>query len=290
MSKNKNLSLTYKLPSNRSLGYIDVGDPKGRPVIFLHGWPSSRLFAASFHDVGIKLKARILAVDRPGIGLSTSDKEGDSLTFADDLGEFIKGLKLENSIMIGVSGGGPYLLAAASKLGSQVKTYAISQGMGMVWKKENYSAYKSIANRFHWRVSGLSKVYRQLMWFDYLVSKVKLFRKIHTLFMMSNKKDTDLVSDYFDNYVRDNQEAYRQGASAVIKDLKFYTTGWQFDITKIPEKIYIYHGAQDQAVPVRMAEEIDSLLPYSKLKIFEDTGHFVIRFHTEEILKELLEV
>src|SRR3954469_17708384 len=49
----------------------ETGDPHGHPVFFFHGWPASRLQGAGFSVEAPQLGLRILAPDRPGIGLST---------------------------------------------------------------------------------------------------------------------------------------------------------------------------------------------------------------------------
>jgi len=37
-----NKGQTIKLKDGRKFGYIEYGDPKGKPVFFFHGWPGSR--------------------------------------------------------------------------------------------------------------------------------------------------------------------------------------------------------------------------------------------------------
>lgn len=63
-----------KLPDGRNLGYADYGDPLGKPIFYFHGWPSSRLEGMTFHAAGLKLGARIISPDRPGLGLSDFKK------------------------------------------------------------------------------------------------------------------------------------------------------------------------------------------------------------------------
>jgi hypothetical protein len=62
---------TLTLPDGRKLGYAQYGSPTGRPILYLHGLPGSRIEAACFDELGLKLGARIIAADRPGIGWSS---------------------------------------------------------------------------------------------------------------------------------------------------------------------------------------------------------------------------
>ena len=59
------------LPDGRKLGYAQYGSPNGKPVFMLHGMPGSRLDAGHFDDIGKELGARVIGIDRPGIGWSS---------------------------------------------------------------------------------------------------------------------------------------------------------------------------------------------------------------------------
>ena len=60
------VSRRVTLPDGRGLGYAEFGPPDGPAVLYFHGWPSSRLEPAILGAGGV----RIIAVDRPGYGLS----------------------------------------------------------------------------------------------------------------------------------------------------------------------------------------------------------------------------
>src|SRR3990170_3615928 len=61
-----------KLSDGRSLEYAEYGDPEGRPLLHFHGLPSSRLDVnyPAVDEIATRLHARVIAVERPGIGLS----------------------------------------------------------------------------------------------------------------------------------------------------------------------------------------------------------------------------
>jgi hypothetical protein len=89
------------LPCGRRLGYAQYGSPTGKPVIFLHGMPGSRLDAAHSDDVGKELGARIIGVDRPGIGWSTPQPGRTLLSHAKDIEALCDHLKIDKfSIMV----------------------------------------------------------------------------------------------------------------------------------------------------------------------------------------------
>lgn len=92
---------TLTLPDGRKFGYAQYGSPTGQPIFYLHGLPGSRIEAAFFHDMGLKLDARIIGVDRPGIGWSSPQPERTLLDHPKDLEQLAKHLELdEYSILV----------------------------------------------------------------------------------------------------------------------------------------------------------------------------------------------
>ena len=64
------------LPDGRTLAADDVGAPDGRPVVYVHGTPDSRLARHPDDGLARRLGVRLVAVDRPGFGHSSPHPEG----------------------------------------------------------------------------------------------------------------------------------------------------------------------------------------------------------------------
>ena len=77
------------LADGRSLGYTEYGASDGKPVLYFHGYPGSRIGWPTFDpdDSAAKLRARIIAVDRPGYGLSDNKRGRTFLSWPDDVVE-----------------------------------------------------------------------------------------------------------------------------------------------------------------------------------------------------------
>jgi hypothetical protein len=87
---------TLLLPDGRKLGYAQYGSQTGRAVLYVHGHPGSRLEGAHLHDLGLKLGARIIAPDRPGMGWSSPYPDRTLLDYPKDLEHLADHLKLES--------------------------------------------------------------------------------------------------------------------------------------------------------------------------------------------------
>src|SRR5579872_7299331 len=60
-----------RLADGRVLACLELGDPSGPVVLYFHGYPGSRLEARVAAAAATRLGVRLLAIDRPGFGLST---------------------------------------------------------------------------------------------------------------------------------------------------------------------------------------------------------------------------
>lgn len=90
-----NSSATLTLPDGRKLGYAQYGALTGRPIFYLHGLPGSRMEAAMFDDTASEVGARIIAVERPGHGLSSPQPGRTLLDHPKDIEELAKHLEIE---------------------------------------------------------------------------------------------------------------------------------------------------------------------------------------------------
>jgi pimeloyl-ACP methyl ester carboxylesterase len=101
-------------PDGRVVGFAEHGEPGGRPVLWCHGGPGSRLEPAAFVPAAADAVLRVVGVDRPGYGLSTA-RPGRSIAdwVADGLA-VVDGVGIDEFAVVGVSTGGAYALALAA--------------------------------------------------------------------------------------------------------------------------------------------------------------------------------
>ncbi len=71
---------TLPLGDGRRLGYAYYGRPDGEPVFYFHGHPGSRLEARFAAQAAAGTGLRVIALDRPGYGLSDFQQDGPSGT------------------------------------------------------------------------------------------------------------------------------------------------------------------------------------------------------------------
>jgi non-heme chloroperoxidase len=94
-----------RLGTGPRLHYVEYGDPDGKPVVFLHGWPDSWF---SFSRVLPLLPAtlRAVAVDQRGFGDSERPDTGYAIPdMAADVIAFLDALEIERATLVGHSFG-----------------------------------------------------------------------------------------------------------------------------------------------------------------------------------------
>src|SRR2546429_202316 len=151
------------LIDGRTLGYAEYGDPTGTPVFFFHGLPGSRRQRHPDDSIATELGARIITMDRPGYGLSDFQPGRKLLDWPDDVAQLAEALNIDRFAAIGLSGGGPYLLACAYKMPERLTSAIVISGMGPV---DNPEATKGmmrsmrfglgIARRAPWELARLA--------------------------------------------------------------------------------------------------------------------------------------
>jgi len=131
------------------LGYGEYGDPAGEPLFFFHGWPSSRYHGMMLHAEAERRGLRVIAPDRPGIGLSDPLPGRGFSSFPKDISALADELGLDRFRLFGISGGCPYTLATAAALPERVRAAAVICGAPPLGspadKAHMHWAYRSLA-------------------------------------------------------------------------------------------------------------------------------------------------
>jgi pimeloyl-ACP methyl ester carboxylesterase len=107
----------------RTVVFDEVGDPGGRPVVFLHGTPDSRLARHPDDRLAGDAGVRLLALDRPGYGGTSPVRQDDRgvvhavdavHAIAGDLAAVLDDRQVETAAVLAWSGGALAGLAAAT--------------------------------------------------------------------------------------------------------------------------------------------------------------------------------
>jgi len=283
--------LQVKLSDGRLLGYAEYGGPQGKPILYFHGFPSSRLdwLLSDSNNVAAELNARIIAVDRPGMGLSDHKPDREILDWPDDVAELADALKLDRFAVLGMSGGGPYAATCAYKLPERLTATGIVSGMGP-------SDAPGAKEGLSWTWPGKPRFVRWLV-FKLLASGLRRDpEKVYKRFVTSMKKalaEPDaLVMDqpgmseiFFDGF----KEALCSGTGGASRDAVLYTRPWGFDLHDIKADVHLWHGGMDKNVLPSVGRYVADAIPNCNANFLKDEAHLSLPYnHIREILGALI--
>jgi pimeloyl-ACP methyl ester carboxylesterase len=123
---------SFDLAEGRVLEYWAGGDPTGRPVLFHPGTPVTRLLGHWGHDAAVAAGVRLVSINRPGYGGSTSitNVAGGLLSVGRDTAALATHLGLDAYAVFGSSGGGPFAVATAVAAPGAVRALGVVGGVG----------------------------------------------------------------------------------------------------------------------------------------------------------------
>ncbi len=290
MTKNKadRTDQQIKLSDGRMLGYCEYGHPEGRPVFYFHGFPGSRRDWLLFDpdDSAVELNARIVAVDRPGMGLSDFQRGREFLSWPDDVMELADELRVDNFAVLAVSGGGPYGDACAFKIPERLTATAIVSGMG---PSEAPGSKDGDSWIFPGKPSLIRRLFLMLTAFG-LKKPERMLAQIRGSFsgadgalMQAHPNMAVMIADSW-------AEAFRMGVGGVHHEAGLYTRPWGFRLQEITAPVHLWHGEQeDRNVLSSVGHFVADSIPGCQATFFEDEGHFSLIYnHLAEILGVLV--
>ncbi len=244
-------------------------------------------------DFADRESLRIIGIDRPGIGSSTPfvyesilDWTGDLVIVADTLG-------IPDMRVIGLSGGGPYALAAGAALPNRVKAVGVLGGVAPFTGPDaiNGGALQ-LASHFVPLVSvarvPIGMVLTGAIW----MVKPIAGRFLDAFAMMQPEGDKRLLSrpEFKAMFVDDLLNGSREQVTAPFSDLMLFCRDWGFQASDVVVPVLWWHGDDDNIIPHRHGEHMVDRLPDARLITIAGESHLGGYGRVEEVLTSLLSV
>ena len=277
------------MADGRRLAYRQYGDPGGRPVLYCHGGLSSGLDAAPVAGVCAELGIRLVAPDRPGIGLSDYQPGRTLLDWPNDVATLANGLGIERFAVAGWSAGGPYALACAYALGDRVSAGAL---LGSAVPFEALGTRKGL-NRPDRLLLALSEwappLCRLVLWLLIDVPSDRMLRWSIMAGLNGADRAALLAAGSASDAVAFMRESVRRGTRGVVRDYRVFADPWGFALKEVDVPMAIWEGGEDRLAPLSYPELLVAELPRATLRIVEGQGHLsLLRNRATEILSDLI--
>lgn len=282
---------TIQLRNGLKLGYAEYGDSQGTVIFYYHGWPSARVQGELMDEVGKRYGLRIVAPDRPGIGLSDFQPKRTLLDWPDTLEQLAAHVKAEKFHVMGWSGGGPYVLATAKCMPERLISATICCGappLTFLGYEHMFWVYRLMIRLRHAFPSILGVLLRA----GKIISSGEPDKAPLKWFMaMLGSEDRRVLSDpaIFKIVRLGILEALRRGPRMVIADADIYLSEWGFELSSIDTLIHFWHGKEDRNISWKYSEQVASLMANTSTHWLENEGHYSLPItHSERIIKHAL--
>ncbi|WP_341243106.1 alpha/beta hydrolase [uncultured Nocardioides sp.] len=278
--------------AGRRLSFAEYGVPRGRAVVWMHGTPGARRqVPVEARRLALEQGLRIIGVDRPGIGSSTPYLYPDLLDWTHDLEHLLDALGVDSTHLIGLSGGGPYVLAAGAALPERVHGIAV---LGGVAPTVGPDAAEGGAISLAVRLAPLLALGRVPLGVA-MNQLVRLAKPVAGSFLdlyaaVQPPGDRTLLSrpEFRAMFVDDLLNGNRFQSTAPINDLLLFCREWGFAPADVRVPVRWWHGDDDHIVPLRHGRHVVDRLPDAELTVIEGESHLGGLGVVEEVLGTLL--
>lgn len=280
--------------ADRRLGFAEFGDPQGRAIFWLHGTPGARRQIPAEARAYAELeKIRLIGVDRPGIGSSTPHQYPNVLAFADDLRTIADTLGIDKFAVVGLSGGGPYTLAAAAAMPERVVAAGVLGGVAPYVGPDGISSGlmnlgSTVAPVLE--VAGMPIRLAAATLIKFIAPVGSPVLEIYA--RISPEGDRRLLArpEFKAMFLDDLLNGGRKQLSAPFYDIVDFVRDWGFRLDEVKVPVRWWHGDKDHIVPFEHGVHVVSLLPDAEMTVLPGESHLGGLGFAEEILRSMLDI
>jgi len=277
-----------RLPGGRRIGYAEYGDPNGPLAFYFHGTPGSRIEAGLIADEAAAAGVRLVALERPGIGLSDHQAGRRILSWPADVTQVAHALGYGGTSfgVLGLSGGAPYALACIRCIPERLTHVAVVSGhtppcppgvpQGNQDKLIAWVGRRPRLATLAFRVAG-----NQLRKHPDFV-----LRKVAKDWAESDRQLIFCNSEYYAAFHQTLLETTRCGPTGIVADVTLLGSDWGFRLGDLPPaSVSFWQGGCDPIAPAAMGHYFQRHVAGSELTIDPRAGHLtMLKWHAAEIL------
>ncbi len=285
---------TVAVRDDRRLSFAEYGSTRGQAIVWMHGTPGAR------RQIPLEARAyaeqhglRIIGVDRPGIGSSTPHLYANILDWTRDLEILLDTLGVDTLRLIGLSGGGPYALAAGVAMPDRVHGVGV---LGGVAPTAGEDAVDGGLIQLAVRLAPLLSLGRVPLGVA-LTGAIRLVRPLagpalDLYAAVQPPGDRNLLArpEFKAMFLDDLLNGSRFQTSAPLADLVLFTRDWGFTAAEVAVPVRWWHGDDDHIVPLAHGQHLVERLPDATLKVIAGESHLGGLGIAQDVLGALMEL
>ncbi len=279
---------------DRRLSFAEYGPRRGPAIVWMHGTPGARRqIPLEVREYADQRGVRIIGLDRPGIGSSTPYLYPEILDWTRDLELVLDTLGIDTVRLIGLSGGGPYVLAAGAALPDRVHGIGVLGGLAPT---QGVDAVEGGVIQLAVTLAPLLRVARVPLGVV-LTQGIRLVRPLAgpalDLYAAAQPEgDRKLLGrpEFKAMFLDDLLNGSRFQTSAPINDLVLFTQYWGFDAADVRVPVRWWHGDDDHIVPFRHGLHMVERLPDATMSVIDGESHLGGLGIAQDVIETLMEL
>jgi len=281
----------HRLPDGRMIGFTEFGVADGVPLFYCHGLPASRLEGRLFDTAANRNRARLIAVDRPGFGLSDANASFQLADWPDDVASLADALGISRFSVLGVFAGGPYALACGWKLPERIQRIGVVCGLGPVYDPPVLGEMK-MASRISFSMAQRAPWLLRIIYNPLTVRYLRSHPEVLFTILGSGACSADRLlferTDVREMLFASWREALRGGAEGPLSELQRFIVPWGFDSSTIEVVVHLWHGNDDTVVPVSHGHRYARSIKTVRSRFPAGEGHFSLPIrYADEIVRTM---
>ncbi|MBK9179428.1 MAG: alpha/beta hydrolase [Acidimicrobiales bacterium] len=277
------------MADGRVLGYSEFGDEAGYPILNNHGGLVCRLDVELAHADARSAGVRIISPDRPGVATSDRRPGRDTLDWADDVGELLDALGIDELANMGWSMGGQYALAVAHRLAGRVRATAVIAGCLPLDDQATFAELNEMDRRLthlaaHHQLGAratFAAMGRLEGLFPGRMAKLSTRR--------AAPADRAATADHAD-WMGAIAAAAMRHPQGMVDEYLAWAKPWRFAPEDVAGPVAVWQGSADSLVPAVWGRRLADRIPGAVLHPIDGEGHLIGLTRRAEIIRDLLDV
>lgn len=260
---------TVRTPAGTTLAYETYGSPDGRPLVFFHGMPGSRLLGEVLDDAAKNHGVLVVAPDRPGYGRSELPAEFDLTSVPAVVDALADAVAADDLAVAAFSAGAPYALTAAATMPDRVVSVDILSGSTPPAFVEDRPAIHRV---FGFLAARLPRVLGASFRLQAALARHRSAGAIADLYTAAGSP-VEVSEDDAAIVKADFLEAVAETTAGVRLDSRLAGSAWPVSVSEVRQPVRLWYGTADHLTKIGSARAFASALPNASLTEFESCGH-----------------
>jgi pimeloyl-ACP methyl ester carboxylesterase len=277
-------------PDGRTVRYATWGDPDGRPLLWIHGTPGSRLSRSPHEEDYVRAGAHVVTFDRAGYGHSTPWRDRTVLDIADDALALADELGWERFSVLGISGGGPHALALGVRAPQRIHRLGVAVGgtpADFVDPDDLIEVNREGLRRV--REEGRESLEEFLAPIaEHLAADP--MAAIEAAMADAPEPDRAWMArpEVRDVLAEGLGEGFAIGPDGWFTDAWALSTDWGFALADVAVPVHLWYGELDRNVPINAVRKMMAELDVASFELIAGKGHFGWLEQEDQVLETLL--